>query len=276
MSAELIYAWITVLATLAIYSFLYKDNPIYKFAEHVFVGMAVGYTAVIGYSDILRPDLVNPLYNFFFNQPGMEIPDRESTTAHVLGEIATSYEMKYEVSPGWRIIALVFVILFILRLNKKYAWLSRWPLALMVGAYAGLRLTGETQAKGIVQIIETMMPLWPTQQNGLAWSAWVGPSVLTNWLIVLGVIACLIHFFFSVEQKGPLKAASRFGILILMITFGAHFGYTVLARISLLIGRVDKLQTLNSRENYYPTLVIGAALVTYFVGMKLYERARSR
>ena len=29
--------------TLALYSFLYKDNPLFKFAEHVFVGVAAAY-----------------------------------------------------------------------------------------------------------------------------------------------------------------------------------------------------------------------------------------
>ncbi len=29
--------------TLALYSFLYKDNPLFKFAEHVFVGVASAY-----------------------------------------------------------------------------------------------------------------------------------------------------------------------------------------------------------------------------------------
>jgi hypothetical protein len=35
--------------------------------------------------------------------------------------------------------------------------------------------------------------------------------------------------------------AAKFGIWILMIGFGATFGYTVMARISLLIGRLNYL-----------------------------------
>ena len=36
-------AWVAVFLTLAIFSYLYKDNPFYKVAEHVFVGISAGY-----------------------------------------------------------------------------------------------------------------------------------------------------------------------------------------------------------------------------------------
>ena len=36
--------WVAALVTLGIYSFLYKDNPIFKFIQFVFAGGAVGYT----------------------------------------------------------------------------------------------------------------------------------------------------------------------------------------------------------------------------------------
>jgi len=39
--------WIAAGLTLCVYSFLYKDNPFYKFAEHLYVGVSVGYTIAI-------------------------------------------------------------------------------------------------------------------------------------------------------------------------------------------------------------------------------------
>ncbi len=44
-SAEIVGAWIAVFLTLAIFSYLYRDNPFYKIAEHVFVGVSAGYWA---------------------------------------------------------------------------------------------------------------------------------------------------------------------------------------------------------------------------------------
>ena len=48
----------------------------------------------------------------------------------------------------------------------------------------------------------------------------------------------LIYFYFSKEHTGVLGVTARVGIWFIMVSFGAHFGYTVMARISLLIGRV--------------------------------------
>ncbi len=36
-------AWVAVFLTLGIFSYLYKDNPFYKIAEHLFVGISAGY-----------------------------------------------------------------------------------------------------------------------------------------------------------------------------------------------------------------------------------------
>ena len=35
--------WLMAFFTLAIFSFLYRDNPIYRFAEHLFAGLSAGY-----------------------------------------------------------------------------------------------------------------------------------------------------------------------------------------------------------------------------------------
>ena len=40
---ELAGVWLTVLFTLSVYSFLYRDNPFYKMVEHLYVGVAAGY-----------------------------------------------------------------------------------------------------------------------------------------------------------------------------------------------------------------------------------------
>jgi len=63
----------------------------------------------------------------------------------------------------------------------------------------------------------------------------------SNIVIFIGVFCGLIYFFFSKEHKGAFGTASRIGVWILMITFGAGFGYTVMARISLLVGRMQFL-----------------------------------
>ncbi|MFM7260265.1 MAG: hypothetical protein ACKO3W_06635, partial [bacterium] len=58
---------------------------------------------------------------------------------------------------------------------------------------------------------------------------------------LIGVVTVLVYFFFSLEHKGVVGKTARVGVWFLMITFGAAFGFTVMGRITLLIGRFDFL-----------------------------------
>ena len=61
-SAEIIGAWIAVFLTLAIFSYLYKDNPFYKTAEHIFVGVSAGYWASMFFWTQIQPNLYGRLW----------------------------------------------------------------------------------------------------------------------------------------------------------------------------------------------------------------------
>ncbi|HUG90220.1 MAG TPA: hypothetical protein VML55_05275, partial [Planctomycetaceae bacterium] len=58
---------------------------------------------------------------------------------------------------------------------------------------------------------------------------------------VLSILVCLVYFFFSFEHKGLVGQTAKVGIWVLMITFGAAFGYTVMGRIALLAIRFEFL-----------------------------------
>jgi hypothetical protein len=80
------------------------------------------------------------------------------------------------------------------------------------------------------------MPLYTAGAGGIDL---VG--TLSNIILVVGVLCGLVYFFFSKEHTGAFGGAARVGIWFLMVAFGAAFGYTVMARISLLIGRFEHL-----------------------------------
>ncbi len=131
----------------------------------------------------------------------------------------------------WVGAALGFMML--LRLVPKIGWIARWPLAFIVGATAGLWMMNYLTSNAMVQIQATIRPLL-----GADFGASFG-EIIGNLIIVVGTFTGLIYFFFSKEHKGAFGATARVGIWGLMITFGAMFGYTVMSRMSLLIGRVD-------------------------------------
>ena len=52
---KIIGIWIAAFLTLCIYSFLYRDNPFYRFAEYLFVGVSLGYSIVLNIHQGLYP-----------------------------------------------------------------------------------------------------------------------------------------------------------------------------------------------------------------------------
>ncbi|RMH71877.1 MAG: hypothetical protein D6675_05620 [Gemmatimonadetes bacterium] len=224
--------WVAALLTLALYSFLYNDNPVYKLAEHLFVGVSAGYMVPIAWWQILKPNLIEP---FQAGPSGFE---------------------------GFMLVfGLVFGLMYLTRFFPNIAWMSRWPIALSVGFGAGIALTAEMQSNIIKQLHGSMLSLNPGTEvfvpatgelvkqgwAGIATSpdAWMvfGSSggVINNAIIVFGLVACLAYFFFSIKHEGAMGVTARAGIWFLMISFGASFGFTVMARISLLIGRMQFL-----------------------------------
>jgi hypothetical protein len=49
--------------TLSLYSFLYKDNPLFKFTENLYVGVAAAYTMNQVWYTVLLADVLNPTFN---------------------------------------------------------------------------------------------------------------------------------------------------------------------------------------------------------------------
>ncbi len=197
MNTEILGIWIGAGLTLCIYSFLYKDNPFYKFAEHVYVGVSTGYLICIAYYNAIRP--------------------------YVITQVFTE----------GKLIMLVPTILGILlytRFFRKISWISRYTLAFIIGAGAGIYVPNSIQATLIRHIGNTMVPLY--NPAGLL-------KINIDAIIVFVIVVCVIvYFFFSVEHRGPLKPAARMGIIFLMLYFGAMFGYMIMGRVSLAIGRI--------------------------------------
>ena len=52
--------WIGIFLTFCVLSFFYKDNPFYKFAEHLFVGVSAGYWIILNYWTVIRPKACSP------------------------------------------------------------------------------------------------------------------------------------------------------------------------------------------------------------------------
>lgn len=61
MNADLFHAWLASGLALAALSFLVRDNPASRLAEHLFAGLSVGYAAVLAVKGTLLPSWWAPL-----------------------------------------------------------------------------------------------------------------------------------------------------------------------------------------------------------------------
>ena len=220
---EVFGIWVAAFLTLCIYSFLYRDNPFYRFAEHLFVGISVGYGIVIAIHQGVIPLAWDPL--------------SEAVTAlwtEITGE--TTPETRNTLWGLFKIIPIAIGMLFFARLSPRHTWLIRYPIAILIGFGAGVAIPNVLQANIFAQTRGTIEPFATINAGTL--SAW---DIFGAVLMVVGVICTLTYFFFSVEHRGPINWLSKVGIAFLMIGFGAAFGNTVMGRLALMIHRVGFL-----------------------------------
>ena len=229
--ARTIGLWCSALLTLAVFSFLAGDNPAYKLAESIFVGTSAGYVMVAAFWDELVPNLFGNLMPELTRRWGL---------AHL------GVEVDQLPDPNWLyLVPLVMSGMMLWQLSPRGGWIARWPLAFFIGATAGVRLYTYFEADFLHQISQTIMPLIvlvydDAQRRSLDVSATISHS-LANITIIVGVVSSLTYFYFSAEHKGVVGGITRVGILVLMITFGGTFAYTVMGRIALLIERFEFL-----------------------------------
>lgn len=221
--------WVGAFLTLAVFSFLAGDNPAYKLAESIFVGVSAGYVMVAAFWDQIIQNLVAKLLPHASQSMGI-----------------ANLDGKIEDQQWIFLVPLAMSMMMLWQLSPKGSWIARWPLAFFIGATAGIRITATFEADFVRQIQQTLLPIVAiVYDNGASgrtvdWVASLQQSV-RNTVIVFGVLTSLTYFFFSVEHRGPVQVASRIGIYVLMITFGAAFGFTVMGRIVLLTQRLEFL-----------------------------------
>lgn len=198
--------WIGAIGTLALFSLIYRENRLYRLFEHMFIGLAAGYTIKAAWHEVLEPQWWKPM-----------VHDGQWPWAFALFGGALFYTI----------------------FTRRYNWMSRISIGILLGFASG-QIFQSTANLYIPQIRGSFKPLWVTQEMIKPGSATtpLGQS-LNNILFVLIIITVMTYFFFSFEHRNKaLATTARTGRLMLMFAFGAIFGSTVMARMALLIDRV--------------------------------------
>lgn len=206
---------IAAILTLFVYSYLLRDNPLYKLAEHLLVATGVAYALVVAVYWVLIPKLFEPLQTNATNRPDLLIP-------------------------------LVLGLLLLAKAMPRGSKLGNPSTAYLIGVGLALAMGGALVGTLIPQAQATMLPIVPLGNLSLS-------EALSNLILIVGTLAVLFSFFYLKPQIGlgvpkleqePTRPPTRWytlGRWFMMITFGTIFGGMTLTYISLLVGRWDFL-----------------------------------
>jgi len=201
--ADVFAVWTAVFFTLAIYSFLYRENTWFRIAEAVYLGTAIGYGIAIDLKYLV---------------------DQWSGVWSSTSTLMTAFAF-----------AVLVGLLWYFRFSRRYFYLYRWPLSIVVGTGIGLALRTIIFAQFISQIKgQASLPLFVPGE----------PLTSFNNICIAIMVPCtLLYFWFTGGERraGPMRYVNKIARYTMMAGFGSAFGYTVLTRYSLFIGRAQFL-----------------------------------
>jgi len=201
---EVFAVWIAALLTLMVYSYLLADNPLYRLAQHLFVGSSVGYAVVVVVHNVLLPRLAEPL----LQDPGANWP---------------------------YLLPLLLGLLLLSKARSSLAWIGNISMAFLFGVGAALAIGGALVGSFVPQIQASWVSLSPASAGGAM-------AALNNLLLTVGTVGTLAYFYFTMGVRGSpegrlVKVGAVVGRWVILITFGALFGNRVMTYVALLIER---------------------------------------
>jgi hypothetical protein len=208
--------FIAGISTFAVFSFLYRENPFYRFFEHLYIGIAAGWGIIVTVRNFLWPQVLKPL----FGLDRAIFPD---------GTASVPYNEGYLLF----ILPMVFGLLFYFILSKRHSWLAQLVIGFELGFAGGLAFKG-TFSEFLPQLFDSFRPLYV--QGSVEDS-------LANIVFVFVLLSSLTYFFFTFKRTpgGAIDRFSSIGRWMMMGCFGAFFGSTIMARMALLVERLDFL-----------------------------------
>ena len=218
MTPTLIPAIISFLLTVMVLSYLFGDNPLFRFATHVFVGVSAGYVAVVAFYQVILPYLVFPLWN----APMIE--------------------------KGLLLIPLILSALMLMKISPRLGWLGGPAVAYLVGVSAAVAIGGAVLGTIFPQTAAAIEPfniLNPTQVHPVE-------SLFNGLVMLVATIGTLAYFHFgarrqadgSAKRNGLIEVFAWVGRLFVALTFGVLFAGVYTAALTALIERIHSLLNL--------------------------------
>ena len=219
---ELVWALVGLFFTLAILSYLVADNPLYRIAVHLFVGVTAGYAVVLAWDTVLGPMLFAPLLQ----------PSRADAGA--LGLVGA-------------LVAGGLGLLLPFKSLRIATHLGTLVVAVMVGVGAAVAVGGAVSGTLLPQANASMVSLLPRDASGFAWE-----RALEGLFVVVGTLATLAFFTYTARvepgaaprRPALLRPAAGLGEIFIGVAFGVLYAGALAASLAVFAERTASIVTL--------------------------------
>ncbi len=212
-AADIILGIISCILTIMVLSYLVGDNPLFRVAVFIFVGVSAGYVGAVALYQVILPKVIMPLVN----------------------------------DPRANLTLLVPILLSLLLLAKifpRISWLGSASMAFMVGVSAAVAIAGALIGTIVPQFLAAIAPFGMEDSTGVG-------SILENLaegsIMLLGTVTTLAYFHFGVKSSTAggtgspnpvMRVLGLIGQFFIAVTFGVLFTGAYAAAVSALIGRM--------------------------------------
>ena len=217
MSIEVISGFIGLILTLLVFSYLIGDNPLFRFAIYLFIGVSSAYAAFAAWQYVLWPKLFSP----FFTQ---------------LGDLNQLLLLA---------VPLVLSLSLLAKLSPRTSWMGNFAMAILVGVGAATAVGGA--------LMGTLVPQAQAAMNEFDMGSVSGSAILFRLvqatIMFFGTILTLAAFHFttgrapdgSAKKNGFLDGLGKAGRIFISITLGVLFAGVYMASLTAMIERLSSL-----------------------------------
>jgi glucan phosphoethanolaminetransferase (alkaline phosphatase superfamily) len=203
---------LSLLFTVLILSYVVGDNPAFRLAIHVFIGIAAGYVAAVVLLQVIANKMILPLF---------------------MGDATEKFLV---VLPS-----MVLGLFLLAKLSPRFEWLGRPVVAFLVGTGAAAAVAGAIMGTIYPQVMGSvdMFGLSPDKLG----------AILPSSFILLGTVATLAYFQFTVlGKKAPTgrrdivtNVIAVVGQIFIAITLGTLFAGVFSAALTALVDRLESI-----------------------------------
>jgi hypothetical protein len=213
MPIEIISALVGLLLTLMVFSYLIGDNPLFRIAVYLFIGVSSGYAATVIVNYVLIPRL-------------------SSLQANDINQLILA------------IIPLLFGVTLLAKLSPRISWIGNFAMAVLVGVGAAVAIGGA--------LLGTLMPQLGAAINtfdvrSAGGGLQVASKLLQGVVTLGGTVFTLASFHFSAgrapdgtPKRNPIiEGIAWVGRLFIAITFGVLFAGVYMSALTAMIERLS-------------------------------------